>query len=324
MEQVLKNPMTVQRNYDLSRCNTVEYASVLDALFNSTPWRDLFIRRAKFFRIIANRVDTKAIREVDNIDTKAGKLLLASMVEFSLSRAKENSGRVVTLNEYLEDFVRTEEQFECYQDFSIRINSAEVIADILETMLDSAKNTLAKIDPSCVTQEFEGIKAALKALKNFTTLHHRMENEELTTMFCDFAEEVEDWLLPKAAIFYKQYQDKRENLISSGAMKGNKSKKRSDREWLEERLIDYFYVNLKLTKEEDKHRSALAINKAKEVVRNITDSEMPAAKDYISKLVAESERIRMAKDTILTLNRNLPENETSTKLLNLIFPDQKK
>lgn len=306
---VISNPITIQYNYDLARCTPDDYIAILNTLFNSEKWHELFVRRAKFFRVIANRSDAKAIREVDAIDTKAARLLLSTMVQFANARVKQQSGRVVTLREYFDDFVRTKEQEELYENFSNRLDSAIVLADILEVMLSDALDSLRQLDPSCVLGEFDGIKDAMKQLKDFTSIHHNKENNELTTIFCDFAEEVEDWIRPKIAIFLKKYKDHREALVARGELKPTK-KPMSDREWMIMRMEDYFYVS-----GPTKGKAHESKQKARQYVNAITDEEMPQAKEYIAKLVTESERIRMAHDAILVLNRNLPPNDTSIKLL---------
>lgn len=299
-------------NYDLTRVDPREYAAPLYILFNSEIWKDIFIRRNKLFRA-AMHGDVNAFRQIDQLDRKVGYMILQAMFKFSKERQEQIKGNIVTLDEYLDDFVRTEEQKELHNDFSLAVDTAIIVADILESTLNDAKDTLKKLDPSLILSEFDSINAATKALRDFTAIHHRDEHEELQTLFFDYVEEVEEYLRMKTLVYIEQHKNLRQSLINSGQIKETKKKKHTDREYLTDILSNYIYNTTK-----QKMDRQTSFERAKSAIRNFTDEELQEAMPVIIELFRHAESIHMAKEGINATIKSLPETEATKKLINAI------
>lgn len=296
-------------NYDLTRVDAREYAAPLQVLFNSQVWKDIFIRRNKLFGA-AMHGDATAFKQIDQLDRKVAMLILQGMFQYCQDRQKQIDGRKVTLNEYFVDFVRTPEQHELYNQFSTDVDSAMMLADVLENLLKGAQETLTKLDPALVLSEFDSIKAATKALADFSHIHHRDEHENLASLFCDYAEEVEEYLRMKTVLFVGKYKELRESLINNGKMQEKTIKKHTDREYATDLLANYFHNTAK-----DKETKKQALPRATAAIKAFTDEELEEAMPTIIDLYRQSESIHMAKEHINGTIKTLPETEATKKIV---------
>ena len=296
-------------NYDLTKVRTEEYAGQLDIMLNSELWHDMMERRTKVFKAAMNG-DKNAFNQVRKIDDTYAKIVFNTLVNYSLSKQKEENCRTILLRDYFADFVRTDEQKQLYDEYSQRIDAAVFVADVLETMLGNAEEKLKELDPTTLLQEFDGIRKALKVLHDFTYLHHRKEHNDLTSLFCDYAEECEEWLMNKSVLYAKEYYDKREALIASEEIKTKKQQLRSDREWLTERLHDYFY---QVGDTKDKVQEAK--KKAQKVIAELTDEEFEELMPILSDLSVEQDRIRMARNKLKVIDDSILRSKAADKIV---------
>lgn len=306
---------TFAYNYDLTRVDPREYAAPVGALFQSQTWKDLFIRRNTLFRA-AQHGDANAFRQIEQIDRKVALLLLQSMFQYAQRRQNSIDGRTVSLNEYFDDFVRTKEQHKLYDDFSMDLDCAMVLADILETFILDAKETLKKLDPALVLQEFDAIGHATKVLRDFTHIHHRDMPLELDSLFADNADEVEEYLRMKTALFVKKYKEKRAELVAEGKMADGGRKKHSDKEYLTDLCSNYFYVR------DGRHNGAKAQADARALVQSVSEEELETFMPAVIDLYRATEQIYMAKEQIGTFVRNLPDTELTKKILKGFEPEK--
>lgn len=306
---------TLAYNYDLTRVDPREYAAPISAIFQSQIWKDMFIRRNTLFRAAQNG-DANAFKQIEQIDRKVALILLQGMFQYSQHRQNAIDGRTVSLNEYFDDFVRTKGQRELFNSFSLNLDCAMVLADILESFLLDAKETLVKLDPSLVLQEFDAINNATKILRDFTHIHHRDMHPTLDSMFADNAEETEEYLRMKTALFVEKYKAKRAELVSGGELAAGGKKKHSDREYLTDLCSNYFYVRDK------KKNGADAQQKARALVQSVSDEEIEAFMPVAVELYNASQQIHMADERITTQMRNLPDSELSRKILNGFEPEK--
>lgn len=304
---------TLAWNYDLTRVDAREYAAPLQVLFNSQIWKDIFIRRNKLFGA-AMHGDPQAFKQIDQLDKKVAMLILQAMFHFCQERQKQIDGQKVTLNEYFTDFVRTPEQHELYNQFSNEVDSAMLLADVLENVLKGAQETLTKLDPALILSEFDSIKAATKALGDFSHIHHRDEHEELASIFCDCAEEVEEYLRMKTSLFIAKYRDLRESLINNGKMTQKVVKKHTDREYTSDLLANYFHNTAQTETEK-----ATARSRANEAIKQFSDEELQEAMPIIIDLYRQAEAIHMAKEHINGTIKTLPETEATKKIVDHIL-----
>lgn len=312
----ITNTTTVPHDYDLLDCPAAEYVPAINTLFNDTKFRDELTQRHKFHKIMAASRDTNAIRKVDSIDSRIARQLLATFAGFAIAKKRQANARRVSLDEYFADFVRTEEQKELYEEFATKVNASVVICDIFECILGDAQDALKALDPSLILSEFDSIKAMMEPLRKISSLFHSKANMELTSMFADFTEEIQDMLYPKVAVFNKQYSDRRREMEKEGTVEKTE-KKHNDREFIALRLSDYIYqASVKKLSSEEARR------KAQYFVNNLTDEEMPEALDFITKVIREQDAMRMAKDRQNMLFTNLPNTELTKKLTGLYFPDE--
>lgn len=295
-------------NYDLTRVRPDEYAAPLTVLFNSEKWKDVFIRRKKLFRAAMTR-DQMALKQIIQIDQKVGMMLLSAMFQYSQERSKQIDGGKVTLNEYFTDFVRTPEQHELYDKFSLEIDMALCMSDIMENVLNDAKSSLRKLDPALVLSEYDALKEAMKALSDFSHIQHRDEHNDLTSLFLDYAEEVEDYLRIKTALFASQYKNLREALIAKGEIKAKTIKKHTDREYVSDLLANYIFV---MTDKESVKVQASQL--AKKAINALDDKEIEEVMPALIEFYRQSQNIHMAKDKIATTKMSLPNTEATKKI----------
>lgn len=300
-------------NYDLTRVDAREYAAPLQVLFLSQTWKDIFIRRNKLFGA-AMHGDANAFKQIDQLDRKVAMLILQGMFKYCQERQKQIDGKVVTLRDYFEDFVRTPEQHELYNKFSSNVDSAMILADILDSILKEAQETLTKLDPALVLNEFNSIKAATKALADFSHIHHRDEHEELASLFCDYAEEVEEYLRMKTVLFVGKFKELRESLINNGKMTEKPVKKHTDREYATDLLANYFHNTAK-----DKEQKKTVYPRATAAIRQFSDDELQEALPTIIELYRQAEAIHMARERLNGVIKTLPENESSKKIVSYIL-----
>lgn len=309
----ITNTVTVPHDYDILDCPASEYVAALNSLFNDVKFRDELTQRHKFHKIMAASRDANAIRKVDSIDSRIGRQLLATMAGFAIAKKRQQNSRRVALDEYFTDFVRTDEQKELYEEFATKINASVVICDVFECILGDAQDALKALDPSIILSEFDSIKAMKEPLRKISSLFHSKANIELSSLFADFTEEIQDMLYPKVAVFNKKYADLHRKLEKDGTL-DKVDKKHDDREFIFLRLSDYIYhASVKKISSEEARR------KAQYFVNNLTEEEMPAALEFILKLVKEQDAIRMARGRKMELFRTLPNTELTKKLAELQF-----
>lgn len=295
---------TWTKDIDLCGVSEMEWPAVLKRIFTSEAWTDLEKRRRTLFRVISHKPDMMAYQRIKKTDAEMASLLFGAMVEYSQLSQQMSSERRISIREHFDDFVRTDEQREAYQDYCDRIDSVMMLTDVMEGMVMDALNMLHKIDPTVIVDEYKGIQNALDALKDFTSIHHKNEHNELTADFCNFAEEVQEWLIPKTHLFLKQYDQKAQMLIKKGAIPKDK-KKRSDRDFAIETVTHYLYYNgsphhgdyYKCKREAEKWISVL------------DDEQLKVALPYIITADRELNRIAMALDSLTAARKNIEECE---------------
>ena len=291
---------TWTKDFDLCAVAEMEWAAPLKSIFTSEAWSDLEKRRRTLFRVISHKPDIMAFTQLKKTDAEMASLLFANMVEYACMSQQMSGERRISIREHFNDFIRTKEQKDAYQEYCDRIDSVVMLADVIEGMVMDALNLLHIIDPSVIVDEFKGVQNALKALQDFTSIHHKTEHNELTAAFCDFAEEVQEWIVPKTHLFLKQYEDKAQVLIKKGEMKRDK-KKRSDRDFAIETLTHYFFYNGS-PHQKDYYKSR---REAERFVKDLDDEQLKDCLPYIITADRELNRIAMALDNLSASRKSM-------------------
>lgn len=300
------------KDFDLCAVDEMEWPAPLKSIFTSEVWTDLTKKRRTLFRVISNKPDMMAFQRLKKIDSEMANILFSSMIEYTLYSQQKSGERRISLKEHFTDFIRTDEQKEAYQDYCNRIDSVVMLTDVMEVMIMEALELLHKIDPTVIVDEFKGVQNALKALTDFTSLHHKDEHNELTYEFCDFVESVQDWLVPKTHIFLKKYEEKAQKLINKGEIPQEK-KKRNDRDFATETLTRYFFYN-NTPYHNDFHKSK---REAERYINTLNDEELKSALPYIITADREINRIAMAIDNLTTARKNMEKCEDKAFLSKL-------
>lgn len=310
--------MLLAYNYDLARIDVREYAAPLGTLFHSQAWKDIFTRR----NVLARAATTgayAAFKQMEEIDRKVASMILHAMFDYYRVREKQIDGKTINLREFFNDFVRTPEQKELYEQFSLDVNSSVALVDVLESMLIDAKSTLRQLDPALVLGEFDNVKQALKPLQDFSFLSHRDEHDKLSALFADYAEEVEEYLRMKTSLFVHEYTELRQALVNSGEMQSKNKKKHSDKEYLTELLANYFYIMSPAVTEDEESRKRVDIHKkAEKAINAFSKDEYEELMPVVLELYKQASTIHMAHDAINLLLKNLPETELTKKILKYI------
>lgn len=187
--------------YDLSKVNPEHYAAPLGQLFHTPKWIETMKRRSKLVRsLMDNRDNTGIFKKIEETDRQVKEMIFTAMVEYQM---KLPTVRRICLQDFFNDFIKTREQHEIYADFKIHLNLAIAIFDCAEAYLVDAREDLKKLDPTCLLQEFDGLKGAIKPLRDFSDLRYHGQHPELADIFTDFIEDVQT----KLAFRTKEYLD---------------------------------------------------------------------------------------------------------------------
>jgi len=300
-------------NYDLTQVDSREYAAPLNILFSSEEWKDLFKRRQVHVKAAVLKNDAISRKQIEQIDRKAAAMVLNSLIDYSVEIQKQDNGSTINLHDYFSDFVRTKEQKELYKEFSLKLNSAFFMSDIMESLLNGCKETLKKLDPSVVLTEFTALKNAMNVLKDFTHLHHRNEHDALKQMFLDEIEECEEFLRMRVALFLGKYDDKHKELTNNGEISVNKARKYSDREYCIDLLANDLIVNGKV------ENRVKAVSEAKHILSNFNDDEIEEVMPVIHKIFCVSEAVHMAKKERNILVKNIPDTDLGKRIVKHIL-----
>lgn len=300
---------TWTKPFDLCAIHENEWPHVMKTIFTSEKWTDLAQQRSKMFHIIANKADMMAFQKVKKIDHEMCNLLFSLVVTYAHGYSKShNDQRRISLHDHFRDFCRTKEQQEAYKDYCNRFDAAVMLTDVLEVMVGDCHDLLHTLDPSIIVDEYKAVQGALSAMKDFTSIHHKTEHNELTTLFCDFCDEIQDYLLPKTLIFIKEYKARMAELQARGEVKED-SKLRSDRDFARDTLTKYFFYNPgECRRNLDKSKK-----KANKYLNILDDNKLKTALPYIIGVDRETTRIAMALDQLETLRTNLTKSEGEDK-----------
>lgn len=206
--------------FDLTRIKPTDYGAPLAQLFHSVEWHDAMVRRNKLLRgYLASCDKTELMKRHLALDRKIADMLLDALVGYHDKLENIRSSRTITLSEYKNDFVKTADQTELYNNFQQKLDIACSMFDMAEGQLLDAKELLRKLDPDLYLSEFDGIEAVLSTLRSQSCLRYRNEHPELSDLYTDYISNLEVVVLKHTYEFLKEFKPLHDRLVAEGKVK---------------------------------------------------------------------------------------------------------
>lgn len=191
---------------ELDVCRTTEYVPVLEMVFHDEKFEKLVDHRNKMFKMAERPgANPYAIRKgVEQDDAKIAMMILRAMQVNTLHHTEKQDIKINQLWKQIPADDKHKQKIK--QQCSYHLDMVTFLADLLESKLTDIQQELKELFPNDEYDftQFDGVSASMHQLSN-AFAHTRDEGtDEMKTLFCDYAESIENYMDKRMKTFIEQ------------------------------------------------------------------------------------------------------------------------